>query len=260
MRRRTSCEPRPHPRIRWTAGSVTTAECWSAARISAWPGASTRRPSCRPRMQDIQLLPIDAAAGGINPGECALVDDDTARNLTSEGTFVLAWSTEHEGEIDGRSLYRRSAAHRRGRRGGALRDWHPADLGAAVLDALVAAQRNRPGRDRRRDHRLRQPGRRAELPHRPQHGAGLRPARQRAGGQHRPPVRQLAAGDPLRRAGGDERHPGRGDRRRRRKHDPRADGNAGHPADAGRDRHGPWPQSIKDATASTSSASSPAPR
>ena len=24
-----------------------------------------------------------------------------------------------------------------GRRGGALRDWHPADLGAAVLDALV---------------------------------------------------------------------------------------------------------------------------
>ncbi|HTG79709.1 MAG TPA: acetyl-CoA C-acetyltransferase, partial [Sphingomicrobium sp.] len=25
-----------------------------------------------------------------------------------------------------------------GRRGGALREWHPADLGAAVLDALVA--------------------------------------------------------------------------------------------------------------------------
>ena len=25
-----------------------------------------------------------------------------------------------------------------GRRGGALRDWHPADMGAAVLDALVA--------------------------------------------------------------------------------------------------------------------------
>ena len=24
-----------------------------------------------------------------------------------------------------------------GRRGGALKDWHPADLGAAVLDALV---------------------------------------------------------------------------------------------------------------------------
>ena len=24
-----------------------------------------------------------------------------------------------------------------GRRGGALRDWHPADLGAAVLDALI---------------------------------------------------------------------------------------------------------------------------
>ena len=24
-----------------------------------------------------------------------------------------------------------------GRRGGALREWHPADLGAAILDALV---------------------------------------------------------------------------------------------------------------------------
>ncbi|MEO5810281.1 MAG: acetyl-CoA C-acetyltransferase, partial [Sphingomicrobium sp.] len=24
-----------------------------------------------------------------------------------------------------------------GKRGGALRDWHPADLGAALLDALV---------------------------------------------------------------------------------------------------------------------------
>ena len=34
----------------------------------------------------------------------------------------------------------------------------------------------------------------------------------------------VAAGDPFRRAGGDERHAGRGHRRRRRKHDPRADG------------------------------------
>ncbi len=51
-------------------------------------------PEMPSALRDIQLLPIDAAAGGINPGECALVDDQVARNLISEGTFVLAWSTE----------------------------------------------------------------------------------------------------------------------------------------------------------------------
>jgi len=48
-------------------------------------------------MHDVQLLPIDATAGGLNPGECALVDSAIARNLTSEGKFVLAWSTETGG-------------------------------------------------------------------------------------------------------------------------------------------------------------------
>jgi mannose-6-phosphate isomerase len=58
----------------------------------AWcVGATPELPSL---IHDIQLLPIDAAAGGSNPGECALIDDSAVRNLTSEGTFVLAWSTE----------------------------------------------------------------------------------------------------------------------------------------------------------------------
>jgi hypothetical protein len=45
-------------------------------------------------LHDVQLLPIDASVGELKPGECALVDDSAARNLSSEGTFVLAWSTE----------------------------------------------------------------------------------------------------------------------------------------------------------------------
>jgi len=51
-------------------------------------------PELPAALRDVQLLPIDAPAGGINPGECALVDDNAARNLSSGGTFVLAWSTE----------------------------------------------------------------------------------------------------------------------------------------------------------------------
>ncbi len=43
-------------------------------------------------MRDVQLLPIDAAVGGVAPGECALIDDQAARRLRSEGKFVLAWS------------------------------------------------------------------------------------------------------------------------------------------------------------------------
>jgi mannose-6-phosphate isomerase len=51
-------------------------------------------PALPAALRDVQLLPIDAPAGGINPGECALVDNDVARSLSSGGTFVLAWSTE----------------------------------------------------------------------------------------------------------------------------------------------------------------------
>ena len=43
-------------------------------------------------MRDVQLLPIDAPAGGVGPGECALIDEQQARRLRSDGTFVLAWS------------------------------------------------------------------------------------------------------------------------------------------------------------------------
>jgi len=48
-------------------------------------------------MHDVQLLPIDAPIGDLHPGECALIDSGTARTLTSEGIFVLAWSTETGG-------------------------------------------------------------------------------------------------------------------------------------------------------------------
>ena len=46
-------------------------------------------------MCDVQLLPIDVEVGGVAPGECALIDEHTARRLRSEGTFVLAWSMAH---------------------------------------------------------------------------------------------------------------------------------------------------------------------
>jgi mannose-6-phosphate isomerase len=43
-------------------------------------------------MRDVQLLPIDAAVAGVGPGECALIDEQQARRLSSKGKFVLAWS------------------------------------------------------------------------------------------------------------------------------------------------------------------------
>ena len=51
-------------------------------------------PELPRRMRDVQLLPIDAETGGVKPGECALVEPADAVNLTSGGTFVLAWSTK----------------------------------------------------------------------------------------------------------------------------------------------------------------------
>lgn len=43
-------------------------------------------------MRDVQVLPIDAAVGGIGPGECGLIDEHAARRLRGEGKFVLTWS------------------------------------------------------------------------------------------------------------------------------------------------------------------------
>ena len=61
----------------------------------AWcVGAAPELPSL---IHDVQLLPIDAEVDGLKPGECALVDNPTARSLASEGKFVLAWSTEPAG-------------------------------------------------------------------------------------------------------------------------------------------------------------------
>jgi mannose-6-phosphate isomerase len=51
-------------------------------------------PALPADMHDIQLLPIDSPVVEVAPGECALVEADPARNLTSGGTFVLAWSTQ----------------------------------------------------------------------------------------------------------------------------------------------------------------------
>ena len=62
----------------------------------AWcAGSAPELPSL---MHDVQLLPIDAAVGALRPGECALIDSGTARNLTSAGKFVLAWSSETGGK------------------------------------------------------------------------------------------------------------------------------------------------------------------
>ena len=86
------------------------------------------------------------------------------------------------------------------------------------------AQPAGPGPGRRRDHGLRHAGLRAVAQHRPQRRARGRLARVGARHHHRPPVRIVAAGHPLRRPG---RH-GRGlrhrRRRRRRVHDPHAHG------------------------------------
>ena len=61
----------------------------------AWcVGAAPELPS---QMHDVQLLPIDAPVGELKPGECALIDSGSARALTSEGKFVLSWSTETGG-------------------------------------------------------------------------------------------------------------------------------------------------------------------
>ncbi len=46
-------------------------------------------------MRDVQLLPIDVEVSGVGPGECALIDEQAARRLRSDGTFVLAWSLAH---------------------------------------------------------------------------------------------------------------------------------------------------------------------
>lgn len=58
----------PHFGVAWCAGSAPVV---AAAR-------------------DVQLLPIDSPAAGLQPGECGLVDDPGA--VHSDGAFVICWS------------------------------------------------------------------------------------------------------------------------------------------------------------------------
>ena len=114
-----------------------------------------------------------------------------------------------------------------GRRNGKLKDQHPVDLAALVLREIVERNGVDPALDRRRDHGLRHAGRRAGHQHRPQRRARGRLPRDDGRHDHRPPVRFVAAGRALRRAGRDGRRVRRRDRGRRREHDPRADGRVG---------------------------------
>jgi mannose-6-phosphate isomerase len=66
----------PHFGVAWCAGAV---------------------PELPSLMHDVQLLPIDANVGELQPGQCALIDSAAARTLSSPGKFVLAWSTEPGG-------------------------------------------------------------------------------------------------------------------------------------------------------------------
>jgi acetyl-CoA C-acetyltransferase len=106
-----------------------------------------------------------------------------------------------------------------GKRKGSLACRCTAPTSARMSSRPRRAQRHSPRGLRRRDLRLRRHHRPAGRRHRPHRVAGRRPADERARHHGRPPVRLLAAGGALRRAGSDERHPGRGAGRRRADHD-----------------------------------------
>ena len=93
-----------------------------------------------------------------------------------------------------------------GRKGGRLAGWHPADLAAQVLDALV----ERTGADPALIEDVimgcvSQAGEQSTNIA-PQRRAGLEAAGERARHLGRPPVRLVAAGAAFRRAGGDVGH------------------------------------------------------
>ena len=60
--------------------------------VSDHPSVQEYLDGTRHKLLSVRLL--DAEVEGLKPGECALIDSGTARHLTSEGKFVLAWSTE----------------------------------------------------------------------------------------------------------------------------------------------------------------------
>ena len=114
-----------------------------------------------------------------------------------------------------------------GKRNGKLSGWHPADLAAETPQRAGRAQQPRPRPRRGRDHGLRHAGRRPVGQRRPQRRAGRRLARGGPRHHHRPPVRLVAAGRPLRRPGRHGRRPRHRGGRRRRGHEPGADGRLG---------------------------------
>ena len=123
-----------------------------------------------------------------------------------------------------RCLHRRGRAHGRGsqsRPAVRLASGRSRRQGSRCIGGAHA---RRPGADRRRDHGLRQPGRPAGRQRRAQRHPGFEAAGERAGHERRPAVRLVATGAALRRAGRDVGRDGRGDRRGRGKHEPRADG------------------------------------
>ena len=114
-----------------------------------------------------------------------------------------------------------------GKRNGKLRNWHAVDLASEPLRALQQRNDLDPGPGRRRHHRLRHAGSRAVAERRSQRRVGRRLARVGAGDHHRPSVRFVPAGHPLRRPGGHGRRLRRGRGQRGGEHDPHPDGLVG---------------------------------
>ena len=116
-----------------------------------------------------------------------------------------------------------------GKRNGKLSGWHPADLAAEDLNALVERNDLDPAlvEDVIMGCVMQVGDQGAQ--HRPQRRARRRLARVGARHHGRPPVRLVAAGGPLRRPGRDRRRLRRRGRRRRRGMTTSADGRVGHP-------------------------------
>ena len=112
----------------------------------------------------------------------------------------------------------------KGKPGGGLSGLHAVELLRQSLEAVVERSGDRPRGGRGRHGGLRQPGRRAGRLPRPARLARRRLSLPRARHHHRPPLRLEPAGGALRRAGRDVGLPRRRGRRRRREHEPRADG------------------------------------
>ena len=150
---------------------------------------------------------------------------------------MLAWSTETKGELMAEAYIVEALRTAGGRRGGALREWHPADLGAAVLDALVSRSGIDPAAiedvivgcvsqvGEQSFHIGRNMVMASDLPDSVPAVSIDRQCGSSQQALHFAAQAVMSGTQDVVIAAG------------RRKHDPGADGNAGDPADAGRDRH-----------------------